>query len=118
MNDLDRILRTEPTLSPPPGFVGGVMATVHRRAEEPPPIAFPWRSAAVGFGAGALLIVAAAIAALSQPPGGGSPAGLLPGFVARAMGALPRDVLAPLALALVASLAAVRLSFRMAGSRD
>jgi len=124
MDEIDRILRTEATLDPPPGFAAGVMAELRRRTGTPQPIAFPWRRAAGGFGACALLMLIAAILALSQPPGAALPvppapaSGPPPGLVLRAIGALPQAVLAPLALALAGSLAAVRLSLRLAGARD
>lgn len=42
MDELDRILLQEPTVSPSPQFARDVMMAVHRAAAVPPPIEFPW----------------------------------------------------------------------------
>lgn len=52
--DLDALLARrfntpEEQLTPSSGFVVSVMDTIHQRASEPPPLAFPWRRAVPGL---------------------------------------------------------------------
>jgi hypothetical protein len=49
MDELDRILSSEPPLAPSSGFARGVMEAVRREAEEPPPLRFPWARFAIGL---------------------------------------------------------------------
>lgn len=68
MDEIDRILSSEPLVEPSPEFAGRVVAAVRREAGLPPPIAFPWRraatAAAVMATAGAVL---AAVPELREP---------------------------------------------------
>lgn len=52
-------LTDEPDLKPSPGFTHRVLREVHRAAEEPAPLPFPWRYFAAGALAMAGLVVAA-----------------------------------------------------------
>jgi hypothetical protein len=54
-------LRTEEVVQPSPAFSRQVMASVHREALTPAPLAFPWRRLAAGIAGCGALIVAGAI---------------------------------------------------------
>jgi hypothetical protein len=48
-HDIDRMLSTEDSIVPSSGFAASVMEAVHREAEAPPPIPFPWKRALPGL---------------------------------------------------------------------
>ena len=115
---LDQILRqhlNEPAeqLAPSSGFVISVMDSIHQQAAEPPPIAFPWRCVLPG----AVAILCGVVAFVVFIAHNGRSAG--PGIGA--------DVILPTALssgqialcavvvAIMASVAVVAASFRLAG---
>jgi hypothetical protein len=109
MDDLDRTLLSEEPLSPSPGFLPAVMRAVRRQTEAPPPLPFPWRRAAATASACALAL--ATILTLS--PSGPVAATRAVSDMARAVaGSVPAARLGELALALLASLLAVRGSVR------
>ena len=59
---MQEALASEETIEPSAGFVASVMTEVHRAAEDPAPIPFPWRRVLIAGIAG---LVAAILAALS-----------------------------------------------------
>jgi len=112
MDDLERILSSEPMIDPAPGFTAQVMEAVRREAEAPPALAFPWWRAGIGGAAMALLLGVAIIALPQQAE---------PAWLPAVTGAL--DVVsrilskagAPLIAALLISLVSARLSLRATG---
>jgi hypothetical protein len=50
-DELDRILSSEDSLQPSSGFVMSVMEAIHREAEVPQPLHFPWVRFVVGLSA-------------------------------------------------------------------
>ena len=68
MDELDRILSEEQTISPPAGFSRRVMAAVHQEASTPAPIPFPWRYLLATFGAMAVAVIGCALLAPLLPP--------------------------------------------------
>jgi hypothetical protein len=115
VDELDRILASEESITPSPGFAGSVMRAVRVEAEAPPAIAFPWRRALPGLLV-CLVALGWAMAALftSGAPLGG------PEAVAtvQAWQSLWTDGAAWPVLALVASFAAYRFFRRYALSSD
>jgi hypothetical protein len=60
--ELDHILAGEPEIQPSSAFVESVMKAVHREAQTPPPIGFPWLCVIPGiFACGLTLISALAV---------------------------------------------------------
>ena len=57
MDELDRILLQEPTVSPSREFTRDVMMAVHREAAAPPPIEFPWHRFLAGVCTNVALLV-------------------------------------------------------------
>ena len=111
MDDLDRILSTDRGIAPSSGFTDAVMRAVRYEAAAPPPIPFPWRRVLPIFAAAAALLIAVLVALphRQSPPAFSIavPDALMP--LLTAFAALP---LGPLTLALLGSVAAVRLSLR------
>jgi hypothetical protein len=65
MSDLDRILSSEPAVTPSASFASRVMSAVRSEAAVPAPIAFPWRRVApVLVVCGAALAVACVLFAM------------------------------------------------------
>jgi len=122
--DLDCILSKEEEILPSSGFAASVMEAVAREAAAPPPIPFPWKRAIPGlFAAGLVLafVILASIRLLvhnpSVPPIPAEWRTALASIVAlwRTFGA------SWVVLALVLSLASVKLSMHLAtvhGSRS
>jgi len=114
-DDLDRILSKEQEILPSSGFVTSVMDAVRREAAGPRPIPFPWKRALPGlFAAGLALVSLFATGsalfirgAAAQP----LPGRLLSAFVLifEAWKTLDANWIA---LALILSLASVKLSMR------
>ncbi len=57
--ELDHILSGEPEIQPSSAFVESVMKAVHREAQTPPPIGFPWLCVIPGIFACGLTLVSA-----------------------------------------------------------
>jgi len=123
MDDLDRILSSEAHLNPSPEFTATVMAAIHRRADAPSPLPFPWRQAALGGGTCVTLTLAALLFATLSPalPGGAaSGGGAWPTRIAGAAAAhlraqlatWPPSVPALLLCTLAGSYLVIRLSLR------
>lgn len=118
--DLDRILSKEAEIFPSSGFAASVMEAVAREAAAPPPIPFPWKRALPGLSAAGLALVSIFVASIlllhhgvaSQP----LPAEWLSAF-ASLMQASKALGLNWIALALLLSLASVKLSMRFASGR-
>jgi hypothetical protein len=112
MDELDRILSTERSISPSPGFSAAVMRAIAREATAPPAIPFPWSRMTPILAAAALLLLAAPFLPAWPAAGAasftGSPA------MRQLISALAALPLGYLAAALIGSLVAVRLSLRMA----
>jgi|SRR5271156_3796925 len=113
--DFDRVLSKEQEIAPSSGFVASVMDAVRRAIETPPPIPFPWRRAlpglsAAGFGLASVLVLGVMLSRETAPQP--LPAGLLPVFVliVRGWKAVGANWIA---LALVLSLASLKLSARI-----
>lgn len=62
---LDQILSTDRRLPPSPGFEATVMREVHRLADEPQPLRFPWVRFLPGLVAMFLLVAVSIVVALS-----------------------------------------------------
>ncbi len=119
-DDLDRILSTEQEIIPSSGFVASVMDAVRHDAAAPPPIPFPWKRALPGLCAAglALLSVFAAGSALFIRETAAQP---LPGRLLSAFASIFevwKTVDANwIALALVLTLASVKLSMRFVAGK-
>jgi hypothetical protein len=115
--EFDRILSKKQEIIPSPGFVVSVMDAVRREAAALAPIAFPWKRALPGMIAAGLALVWCVVVGVKLLTGGNAieppPAKLLVllGLLSetwRAVGA------SWILLALVSSLASVKLSMRYA----
>jgi hypothetical protein len=119
-DNFDRILSEEQEIIPSSGFVGSVMEAVRRAAATPPPIAFPWKRALPGV-AVALLAVASVFVAGIALFTRGAAAQPLPVVVPSSFALIlegAKTVRAGwIALALILSLASVKLSIRLAAWR-
>jgi len=119
-DDLDRILSKEQEIIPSSGFVASVMDAVRRETAAPPPIPFPWKRALPGLLAAGLALVFVLVAH----------AGLFGQEATNQL--LPEEWLSAFAsilevwkhvganwisLALILSLASVKLSIRFASSK-
>ena len=67
MNDLDRVIASEPTIEPASGFVSAVMSAVREAAAEPPPLPFPWKRLVLGGSMCTALIVWGVLLLLRAP---------------------------------------------------
>ena len=113
-DELGRILSSEETIVPSPDFAGRVMAAVWREAMTPPPIPFPWKRALPGIlvsiGALALIAVAVVPAIARELSAGGSVEVPWMSALVPALAVLGAPETRWVALALLISLASVRLS--------
>lgn len=48
-DELDRLLSSEPLITPSPGFTDAVMGEIRREVESPPKIGFPWKPVVGGL---------------------------------------------------------------------
>jgi len=112
-DDLDRILSSQQEIIPSSGFVDAVMDAV-RRESEAPPMPFPWKRALPGLFAACFTLVSVLVAAIT-PFTRGTPTRALP------TGLSALDLILQawqtiggnwIALALIVSLASVKLSMR------
>lgn len=78
-DDLKHIM-SEEEIMPSSGFVGSVMTAVHREAEEPRAIPFPWKQALPLFLAGGLALIALIVYASAIVSAGTAGGELLPPF--------------------------------------
>jgi hypothetical protein len=119
-DDIDRILSKQQEIIPSSGFVVSVMNAVRRETAAPPPIPFPWKRAMPGLTAAGLALVSIFVVGITlfirgtatQPV----PTGLLSALALifrgwKTVGA------SWIALALVLSLASVKLSRRFVSGK-
>jgi hypothetical protein len=114
-DDLDQILSREEEILPSAGFSARVMDAVRSEAAAPPPIPFPWKRAlpglvAVGLALGAVLVGFAEVvrAALATPPAAMQTPAIQP-----LLHATLHAGVVQIGLALLVSLAALKLSMRL-----
>ena len=115
MDELDRILSTERSVTPSRGFAPSVMRAVRHEATAPPAIPFPWRRMMPIIAAAAMLIMSVLFSLPYWPTAE-------PSHIAES--ATMRQLLAAFATlpigyltaALIGSLVAVRLSLRVASA--
>lgn len=81
MNELDRILASDTTVTPSTGFTRDVMRAVRQEAYTPPPIPFPWGRVLIGGGLTAGVLVSAASPAFIGADAAAQIAKPLQGFV-------------------------------------
>ena len=115
MDELDRILSREETVTPSAGFVTSVMAAVRREAAAPPPIPFPWRRLLTGLSVCVVLGLAGTLLHVLS----GSPvfAPAVP-WTAPFRDSVLRGASIWVLLALLTSLITVRWSLRLTGYRS
>ena len=118
--EFDRILSKEEQILPSSGFTASVMEAVQREAAALPPIAFPWKRALPGVCAAGLMIVLVVLASISllhhEAASRPLPAQWLPAIAAitQAWKAFGGNWIG---LALVLSLASVKLSMHLVSGR-
>lgn len=119
-DDLGRILSTEQEIIPSSGFVASVMDAVRHDAAAAPPIPFPWKRALPGLCAAGLALVST-FAAGSSLFIRGTAARPIPGRLLSALALIfeaSKTVDASwITLALVLSLASVKLSMRFVAGK-
>lgn len=121
MDNLDRILSAEEEILPSSGFVTSVMDVVLREAATPPPIPFPWKRALPGLVVAGLTIAFALVAGFMPLIRGVSPLSLPPRAALEFASAFEaaKGVGADwILLALLLTLASVKLSMRLAGVKS
>jgi hypothetical protein len=113
--DLDRILSREEEILPSAGFASRVIESVRSEATSLPPIPFPWKRAlpglaAVGLALGSIVVALAETVrrGWATPPTATGTVWLQPFLHSALHGAF-----GPIALGLIVSLAALRLSMRL-----
>jgi hypothetical protein len=121
-DEIDRILLHEEEILPSSGFAVSVMEAVRREAAAPQPIPFPWKRALPGLilAGGALIAVVVGTVigmtyAFRQPSAVNVPFSWIPWATSILPGARPEA--AWLAGTLLATLASVAISFRVASGR-
>lgn len=115
-DDLDRVLSEEQEIMPSSGFVSSVMDAVRREAAALPPIPFPWRRALPGLTVAALalgLVFAADIALFTSGTAAQPLPVVLPSAFSLILEAAKTVRAGWIALALILSLASVKLSIRL-----
>ena len=108
-DDVDRILAGEESVAPSSGFTASVMEAVRREAAAPPQIPFPWKRAAPGLAACALMIFTAALGLRGTAPG--------PDTLAAVLKAAEDAGAGYIVVALLLAYASMALSTRLAGGR-
>lgn len=112
MDDLDRILSTERSVTPSPGFAPSVMRAVRHEAATPPAIPFPWRRMMPLIAAAAVLFIAVLLSLPYWPAA--EPSSMADSTAMKSMlAAFATLPLGYLAAALLGSLVTVRLTLRM-----
>lgn len=117
-DDIDRILSDDETILPSSGFTASVMEAVQREASAPPPIPFPWIRALPGLvGAGATITMEVAVLAgkLGAPPRSGP---TLAELIVSAANVTTRAEAHWIILALLLSLASVKISLRLSARKE
>jgi len=115
-DDLDRILSSQQEIIPSSGFVDAVMDAVRHESETPPPMPFPWKRALPGLFAACFALMSVFVAGITPftrgTPTWPLPAGLLSSLdlILQAWKTVGASWIA---LALIVSLASVKLSMRL-----
>ena len=114
-DDIDRILSREEEIQPSAGFTALVMDSVRSEASAPPPIAFPWKRAwpgllAVGF---ALVLVVIGVAKVSREALASPASVMVQPSTEPFLRAMLSAGVGPVMLALLVSLASVKLSMHL-----
>jgi len=118
-DDIDGILSKEQEISPTSGFVVRVMNAVRRETAAPPPIPFPWKRALPGLSSLGLALVSVFVVGIALLVRGAATQPLpatLPSAFPLIFEALKTVSASWIALALLLSLASVRLSMSFASS--
>jgi hypothetical protein len=108
MDELDRILSEEHSITTPLGFSRRVMAAVQQEATTPAPIPFPWRHALATLAAMVIAVIACRLFPGSLPPWVAAPAAL----AQRAFTRIDPMVLTWCSSAIFAAVALIRYSVR------
>jgi hypothetical protein len=115
--DLDRILYNEQVIVPSSGFVVAVMDAVRRESVAPPPIPFPWKRALPGLFAAGVALVSIFVAGIAM---------FIQGTPSQLFTSQLQSLFAPIferwnslgaswiTLALIVSIASVKLSMHLA----
>jgi hypothetical protein len=117
-DDIDRILSREEELLPSVGFSARVMDAVRSETSAPPPIAFPWRRAWPGLAAAGLALVSlfAGLAKPAREALAAPPSAMGPPVIEPFLRAMLHAGVGPVVIALLVSLASVKLAMRLAAS--
>jgi hypothetical protein len=115
---LDHILSREEEILPSAGFSARVMDAVRSEASAPPPIAFPWKRAWPGLAAAgfALVSVVLGLAKIVREAMAAPPSVIGPPVIEPFLRAVLHVGVGPVVLALLVSLASVKLSMRLTSS--
>ena len=116
-DDFDDVLGREDHIVPSSGFVAGVMDVVRREASAPPPIPFPWKRALPGVALAALALFAVLALAVNEFLRGAASTYQVPPALMTIVKEGNQLGMGWVALALLLSFAAVRVSMRLAGGR-
>ncbi|HKI11661.1 MAG TPA: hypothetical protein VKA02_06060 [Candidatus Acidoferrum sp.] len=123
-DDLDRSLSRQEEILPSSGFVASVMEAVRRQASAPPPIPFPWKRILPSLTAAGLSFVSVVVASIPLLRHGDPSRPLPPqwlSIIASVIAAWKTFGANWIALALILSLASLKLTMRFAsghGSRS
>ena len=114
-DDIDRILSRAEEILPSAGFTALVMDSVRSEASAPPPIAFPWKRALPGFAATgfALVSVLVGLAKIAREALAAPPSVMGPSVIEPFLRTVLHAGVGPVVLALLVSLASVKLSMRL-----
>jgi len=113
-DDVDRVLAGEEDVVPSSGFTASVMEAVRREASIPPPIPFPWTRALPGLAAAVLALVLAVAGTFAVSRPGAAPAARVVSALVPLLEAVEAAGGQWVVLALLLTLASVRLSLRLA----
>jgi hypothetical protein len=116
-DDLDEVLGHEDDIVPSSGFAAGVMEAVRREASAPPPLPFPWKRALPGLAAVLVALLGFLVLAVTEFLRGAAPSDQVTPVFLTILKAAKDLGLGWIALALLLSLASVRVSMRLAGGR-
>jgi len=111
MDELDRILSTERSVTPSPGFAHAVMRAVRHEATAPPAIPFPWRRMMPLIAAAAVLVTVV-LFSLPYWPAAGPSSFAGSAAMRHLLAAFATLPIGYLTAALIGSLLTVRLSLR------
>lgn len=113
-DDLDRALSESREIRVTDGFTLSVMESVRKEAEAPPPLVFPWKRAAPGVAACAVIILVVVWSALTSGPS----EWVRPEWLDQALVAVRSVALQATVASLLMSLVSFRWSMRLVGYRN